>query len=144
MSAPDHAMILPVIMCGGSGTRLWPASRESMPKQFITLIGEHSTFQKAAQRVADASTFLKPVVMANALSRFIVAEQLAEIGIAADIILEPVRRDSAATVAAAAAFAARQHKDAIVLVMAADHVITDPQAFAAACRTAAAAAEQGY
>src|SRR5258708_38943652 len=94
-----EASILPIIMCGGSGTRLWPASRESMPKQFIPLIGELSTFQAAAQRVGDAAIFLKPVVMANALSRFIVAEQLAEIGIEAHIVLEPVRRDSASTVA---------------------------------------------
>src|SRR3954467_9309789 len=95
---PAPMLILPVIMCGGSGTRLWPASRESMPKQFIPLVGEESSFQSAARRVADPSLFLRPVVMANALSRFIVAEQLAEIDIEAKIILEPARRDSAATV----------------------------------------------
>jgi mannose-1-phosphate guanylyltransferase/mannose-6-phosphate isomerase len=137
-------LILPVIMCGGSGTRLWPASRESMPKQFIPLIGDESSFQSAARRVADPLTFLKPVVMANALSRFIVAEQLAKIGLQASIILEPARRDSAATVAAAASFAAREHPDAVVLVMAADHVIREPERFAEACRIAAEAAEQGY
>ena len=131
-------------MCGGSGTRLWPASRESMPKQFIALLGEHSSFQAAASRVASRSTFLKPVVMANGLSRFIVAEQLAEIGVEADIILEPMRRDSAATVAVAAAYAARNHPDAIVLVMAADHVIEEPQAFADACKQAAEVAQKGY
>jgi mannose-1-phosphate guanylyltransferase/mannose-6-phosphate isomerase len=131
-------------MCGGSGTRLWPASRESMPKQFIPLLGEHSSFQSAALRVKDRSRFLKPVVMANALSRFIVAEQLAEIGIEADIILEPARRDSAATVAVATLYAERRHPDAIILVMAADHVIEDPASFAGACMLAAEQAEKGY
>jgi len=101
------ASILPVIMCGGSGTRLWPASRESLPKQLIPLLSEHSSFQNAAKRVGDTSLFLRPLVMANAQSRFIVAEQLAELGTEADIILEPARRDSAATVAVAAAYAAR-------------------------------------
>jgi mannose-1-phosphate guanylyltransferase/mannose-6-phosphate isomerase len=140
----ESALILPVIMCGGSGTRLWPASRESMPKQFITLVGEHSTFQNAAKRVDDAAVFLKPVVMANAQSRFIVAEQLAEIGIEADIILEPARRDSAATVAVAASYAAKKHPKAVVLIMAADHVIKELQSFAGACRIAAEAAAKGY
>ncbi|MFI5012094.1 MAG: mannose-1-phosphate guanylyltransferase/mannose-6-phosphate isomerase [Hyphomicrobiales bacterium] len=140
----EGAFILPVIMCGGSGTRLWPASRESMPKQFIPLLGEHSTFQAAVKRVSDTSIFLKPVVMANALSRFIVAEQLAAINVAADIILEPTRRDSAATVAAATAYAAKTHPGAVVLIMAADHVIKDAESFAEACRAAAGVARNGY
>ena len=137
-------MILPVIMCGGSGTRLWPASRESMPKQFIPLTGELSSFQNSVKRITDPTTFLKPVVMANALSRFIVAEQLAEIGVKADIILEPMRRDSAATVAAATAYAEKHYPEAVVLIMAADHVIKEPERFAEACRTASAAAAQGF
>jgi mannose-1-phosphate guanylyltransferase/mannose-6-phosphate isomerase len=140
----EGALILPVIMCGGAGTRLWPASRESMPKQFITLIGEHSTFQATVKRVSEASVFLKPVIVANADSRFIVAEQLAGLGVAADIILEPMRRDSAAAVAVAACYAAQHHPDAVVLVMAADHVIKEADEFAEACRVAALAARQGY
>ena len=131
----EHGLILPVIMCGGSGTRLWPASRESMPKQFIPLLGEHSTFQAAAKRVGDPTIFRKPLVIANLDSRFIVAEQLAEIGVAADIILEPMRRDSAAAVAVATVRAAHEHPDAIVLIMAADHVIGDHESFAEACRS---------
>ena len=140
----EHGLILPVIMCGGSGTRLWPASRESLPKQFIPLFGERSTFQAAAQRVADPSIFLKPLVIANLDSRFIVAEQLSEIGMAADIILEPIRRDSAAAVAVAAVRAAHEHPDAVVLIMAADHVIGDPESFTQACRIAARSAARGH
>jgi mannose-1-phosphate guanylyltransferase/mannose-6-phosphate isomerase len=140
----EHGLILPVIMCGGSGTRLWPASRESLPKQFIPLLGEQSTFQAAAQRVADPSIFRKPLVIANLESRFIVAEQLAEIGVAADIILEPIRRDSAAAVAVATVRAAHEHPDAVVLIMAADHVIGDPESFTQACRIAAQAAAHGH
>ena len=99
--------ILPVIMCGGSGTRLWPASRDSMPKQFIDLLGEHSTFQTAVQRVTAPDVFLRPAVISSNDVRFIVAEQLAQIGAEADIILEPIQRDSAAAIAVAACHAAR-------------------------------------
>jgi mannose-1-phosphate guanylyltransferase/mannose-6-phosphate isomerase len=139
-----NAMILPVILCGGSGTRLWPASRESMPKQFIQLIeGGLSMFQLTAERVAAAEVFLKPLVIANCDARFIVAAQLAAIGITADIILEPQRRDSAAAVAVAAAYAAARHPDAIVLVMSADHLIDDPEAFVSSCKIAVLAAASG-
>ena len=140
----EHGNILPVIMCGGSGTRLWPASRESLPKQFIPLLGEQSTFQAAAQRVSDPATFRKPLVIANLDSRFIVAEQLAEIGVEADIVLEPIRRDSAAAVAVATVRAAHEHPDAVVLIMAADHVIGDPDNFTNACRVAARSAALGH
>ncbi|MGF9759582.1 mannose-1-phosphate guanylyltransferase/mannose-6-phosphate isomerase [Microvirga sp. 0TCS3.31] len=136
--------ILPVIMCGGSGTRLWPASRDSMPKQFINLLGEHSTFQTAVQRVTAPDVFLRPTVISSNDVRFIVAEQLAEIGTKANIILEPVQRDSAAAIAVAACHAARIHPETVVLVIAADHVIDDPAAFAASCRAAFEAAHQGY
>jgi mannose-1-phosphate guanylyltransferase/mannose-6-phosphate isomerase len=136
--------ILPVIMCGGSGTRLWPASRDSMPKQFINLLGEHSTFQTAVQRVTAPDVFLRPTVISSNDVRFIVAEQLAEIAAKADIILEPVQRDSAAAIAVGACHAARIHPETVVLVIAADHVIDDPAAFAASCRAAFEAARQGY
>jgi mannose-1-phosphate guanylyltransferase/mannose-6-phosphate isomerase len=136
--------ILPVIMCGGSGTRLWPASRDSMPKQFINLLGEHSTFQTAVQRVTVPDVFLRPTVISSNDVRFIVAEQLAQIGAKADIILEPVQRDSAAAIAVAACHAARIHPETVVLVIAADHVIDDPAAFATSCRGAFEPARQGY
>ncbi|WP_262270246.1 mannose-1-phosphate guanylyltransferase/mannose-6-phosphate isomerase [Microvirga yunnanensis] len=136
--------ILPVIMCGGSGTRLWPASRDSMPKQFINLLGEHSTFQTAVERVTSPDLFLRPAIVSSNDVRFIAAEQLAQIGAKADIILEPIQRDSAAAIAVAACHAARIHPETVVLVIAADHVIDDPAAFAASCRAAFEPARQGY
>ncbi|TAK49479.1 MAG: mannose-1-phosphate guanylyltransferase/mannose-6-phosphate isomerase [Xanthobacteraceae bacterium] len=135
--------IIPLIMCGGAGTRLWPASRENRPKQFLRLFGPHSMFQQAVLRVADARLFGRPIVITNAAYRFVVLEQLAEIGCAADILLEPVRRDSGPAIVAGAAFAAARAEQAVVLAMAADHHVTDPAAFAAACRQARAAAVAG-
>jgi mannose-1-phosphate guanylyltransferase / mannose-6-phosphate isomerase len=84
--------IIPVILCGGAGTRLWPASREGRPKQFLRLFGPHSTFQETLRRVGDPALFGRPIVLTNARYRFLVAEQLVEIAIAADILLEPARR----------------------------------------------------
>src|SRR4051812_36855889 len=136
-------LIFPVIMCGGSGTRLWPASRESMPKQFIPLLEEESTFQATARRVCDAATFARATVVTSADSRFIVAEQLMDAGLAADIVLEPMRRDSAAAVAAATYQVARRDPEAVILMMPADHVIRETEPFVAACRSAAAAARDG-
>jgi mannose-1-phosphate guanylyltransferase/mannose-6-phosphate isomerase len=130
-------------MCGGSGTRLWPASRESMPKQFIKLLGDLSTFQTAARRVSASDVFLRPVIVASNDVRFIVAEQLSEIGVEADILLEPVRRDSAAAVAVATCYAAEKHPEAVVMTLAADHVIGDDAAFVEACQAAAEAARTG-
>jgi mannose-1-phosphate guanylyltransferase/mannose-6-phosphate isomerase len=98
--------IQPVIMCGGSGTRVWPESRESLPKQFIPLIGDRSTFQSIVDLVGDREIFEPAVVITNFDYRFRVAEQLKEIGAEATILLEPERRDSAAAVGAAAAWAA--------------------------------------
>src|SRR5437762_9550402 len=83
--------LIPVLMCGGAGTRLWPISRESMPKQFVPLVGEGSTFQQVLRRVADPALFGRPVVITNTDFRFLVAEQLRECGIEADIVLEPAR-----------------------------------------------------
>ena len=105
------AKIRPVIMCGGSGTRMWPESRESLPKQFIPLIGERSTFQTIVSVVSDPAVFDPAVVITNFDYRFRVAEQLREIGAEATILLEPERRDSAAAVGAAAAWAAARDPD---------------------------------
>lgn len=145
MSETNRDLILPVILCGGSGTRLWPASRESMPKQFTRLVdAESSTFQATARRVTDAAVFAKPIVIASSEARFIVAEQLLEAGVAADIVLEPSRQDSAAAVAVAALAAAGRDPETVVLILAADHVIGDAPAFAAAARIAAAGARAGH
>jgi len=127
-------------MCGGAGTRLWPASREGRPKQFLPLFGARSTFQDTLHRVSDPHLFGRPIVVTNAQYRFLVAEQLAEIGVEADILLEPVRRDSGPAIAAGAAFAAKRDDDPVVVALAADHVISDPAAFAKGCRLAADAA----
>src|SRR5262249_34219717 len=135
--------IIPLIMCGGAGTRLWPASREVRPKQFLPLFGARSTFQNTLTRVSDPALFARPVVITNAAYRFMVLEQLAEIGIEADVLLEPMRRDSGPAIAAGAAFALARDQDAVVLALAADHVVRDNAAFVAACRQGLAAASSG-
>ncbi|ACA19511.1 mannose-1-phosphate guanylyltransferase/mannose-6-phosphate isomerase [Methylobacterium sp. 4-46] len=138
-------LIHPVILCGGSGTRLWPASRESHPKQFIPLAeAERSSFQATALRVADGAVFARPTVITAQDARFIVGEQLAAVGLSAEILLEPQRRDSAAAVAVAALSAAQSEPEALVLILAADHVIGDTPAFVAAAKAAAVAARAGY
>ncbi|HVI27662.1 mannose-1-phosphate guanylyltransferase/mannose-6-phosphate isomerase [Hansschlegelia sp.] len=124
--------IIPVILCGGSGTRLWPASRASYPKQFLPLAGERTLLQDAALRVADPDRFQTPIVVANHEHRFIAAEQLEQIGVKAVLALEPVRRDSAAAIGAAARIALDRDPNALILVVASDHVITDPAGFLAA------------
>ncbi len=135
--------IIPLIMCGGAGTRLWPASREVRPKQFLPLFGAHSTFQETLLRVSDAALFERPIIVTNAAYRFMVLEQLAEIGIEADVLLEPMRRDSGPAITAGAAFALSRDKDAVVLALAADHIVRDTPSFLAACREGLAAAESG-
>jgi mannose-1-phosphate guanylyltransferase/mannose-6-phosphate isomerase len=131
-------------MCGGAGTRLWPASREVRPKQFLPLFGPRSTFQDTLRRVSDPALFARPIVITNAAYRFMVLEQLAEIGLEADILLEPVRRDSGPAIAAGASFAQMRDSEAVVLALAADHVVRDADAFVAACRQGLAAASAGH
>jgi mannose-1-phosphate guanylyltransferase/mannose-6-phosphate isomerase len=133
--------IVPLIMCGGAGTRLWPASREVRPKQFLSLFGTRSTFQETILRVGDADLFERPIIITNNAYRFMVLEQLAEIGFEADVLLEPMRRDSGPAIAAGAAFAQSRSSDAVVLALAADHVVGDNAAFVAACREGLVAAE---
>ncbi|MFZ5693679.1 MAG: mannose-1-phosphate guanylyltransferase/mannose-6-phosphate isomerase [Pseudomonadota bacterium] len=135
--------IVPLIMCGGAGTRLWPSSREGRPKQFLPLLGSRSTFQETMLRVSEPATFARPIVITNTQYRFIVQEQLAEIGIDADILLEPMRRDSGPAIAAGAAFGAKRDGNPVMMALAADHVVTDGAAFVSACRDAAAASSDG-
>ncbi|HZR63289.1 MAG TPA: mannose-1-phosphate guanylyltransferase/mannose-6-phosphate isomerase [Xanthobacteraceae bacterium] len=132
--------IIPLIMCGGAGTRLWPASRANRPKQFLPLFGPISTFQETVRRVSDPARFARPIVITNGQYRFLVAEQLAGIGVEADILLEPERRDSGPAIVAGALFAQRRDGDVLVAALAADHVIDDAAAFAAVCAAAAPAA----
>jgi mannose-1-phosphate guanylyltransferase / mannose-6-phosphate isomerase len=136
-------LIIPLVMCGGAGTRLWPASREGRPKQFLPLFGPQSTFQDTIQRVSDPALFGRPIIITNNQYRFLVAEQLAAIGVAADILLEPLRRDSGPAIAAGAAYAAKRDGDPLIVALAADHVVTDSAAFAKVCGMAADAAAGG-
>ena len=135
--------ILPVIMCGGSGTRVWPESREALPKQFIPLVGARSTFQAALDMLRDRTIFDPPIVITNLDYRFYAAEQVAEMDMQAEIVLEPVRRDSAPAVAVAAEIAARRDPKTVVAIFAADHVVEQRDAFVALCRSAAEAAAAG-
>jgi mannose-1-phosphate guanylyltransferase/mannose-6-phosphate isomerase len=135
--------VTPVILCGGAGTRLWPVSRERMPKHFVPLIGDLTTFQQVLDRVSGSPLFARPVVITNEDFRFVAAEQIRARGIEATILLEPVRRDSAAAIAAASTFALKADSDAVLLVVAADHLIPDVAAFTDACRTAVGAAAGG-
>src|SRR5258708_1996629 len=137
------SQIIPVVMCGGAGTRLWPVSRESMPKQFAALIGQGSTFHHVLRRISDPELFARPIVITHAEFRFVVAEQLRDCAISADIVLEPVRRDSGPAVAVAAALACKRDPEALVLMLAADHVIRKTSDFREACRHAAQSAAEG-
>ena len=139
----QSAIVRPVIMCGGSGTRLWPASRETLPKQFAPLIGDRSTFQETLLRVQDPAIFGRPVVITNKAHRFMVERQMNEIGIACDILLEPIARDSGPAIIASGLFVAEADPDALVLILAADHMVTDPAGFRAAVDAGREAAQLG-
>ena len=139
---PETSLI-PVIMCGGAGTRLWPVSRESMPKQFVALVGAQSTFQQLLGLLRGEAIFGRPIVITNSDFRFIVAEQMRECSVEGEIVLEPIRCDSAMAVAVASVIAARRDPSATALVLAADHVVRDHPAFVGACREAIAAAAEG-
>ncbi|MEN5287411.1 mannose-1-phosphate guanylyltransferase/mannose-6-phosphate isomerase [Stenotrophomonas lactitubi] len=133
--------IQPVILSGGSGTRLWPLSREAYPKQFLPLAGELTMLQATWQRVAPIAS-RGPLVVANEEHRFVAAEQLQQVGAeAAAIILEPVGRNTAPAIAVAALEATRDGADALLLVLPSDHVITDEAAFRTAVQAASIAAE---
>src|ERR1700692_1672053 len=126
--------IIPGIMCGGAGPRLWPASREVRPKQFLPLFGARSTFQDTLLRVSDAALFERPIVITIRAYRFMEMGLFVEIRLEADVLLEPMRRDSGPAIAAGAIFAETRDSEATVLALAADHVVRDTASFVAACR----------
>ncbi len=135
--------IQPVILSGGSGTRLWPLSREAYPKQFLPLASEQTMLQATWQRVAPIAA-RGPLVIANEEHRFVAAEQLQQVGAEpAAIILEPVGRNTAPAIAVAALEATRDGGDALLLVLPSDNVINNETAFRSAVQAAAAAAEAG-
>ena len=140
---PEPATILPVILAGGTGTRLWPLSRARRPKQFQRLAGRHSLFQAAALRLTGAD-IARPLVVTQSDFRFIAAEQLSEIGCdPGPVILEPGGRNTAPAVLAALLIAAASAPEALMLVCPSDHAIDDAAAFQAAVAAGRAAAEAG-
>ena len=121
--------ITPVILCGGSGSRLWPLSRKSYPKQFVPLVGNKTLFQNSSERLT-GKQFKNPVIVTNSDYRFIVTEQLQEIGIdPGAILIEPEGRNTAPAILAAALYEYRENPDAILVVAPSDHVINDINAF---------------
>ncbi|MEM6656465.1 MAG: mannose-1-phosphate guanylyltransferase/mannose-6-phosphate isomerase [Pseudomonadota bacterium] len=127
--------VYPVILCGGSGTRLWPLSRKSYPKQFVPLIGETSLLQDCAERMRgpENAPYAKPLILTNEAFRFVVPEQLTAIGVdPGPILIEPEGRNTAPAVLAAALFLADKDPDAVMLVAPSDHVVPDNAAFHAA------------
>lgn len=137
-------MIYPVILCGGSGTRLWPLSRQSYPKQFAKIISDKSLFQESILRT-NSEEFSAPIIITGEDFRFIVAEQLANAQISAKaILIEPDSKNTAPAVLAATLYADKITDDAIILVMPSDHVIPNPEAFRATILKAKQAALDGY
>ncbi|WP_417450067.1 mannose-1-phosphate guanylyltransferase/mannose-6-phosphate isomerase [Kordiimonas sp.] len=136
--------IYPVVLCGGSGSRLWPLSRAGRPKQFLPLAGEKSLFLQALERVHGRYGFEKPIVIANDEHRFLLSRQADDAGLElGKIILEPMGRNTAPAVITGALQAITQDKDANILVLSADHLILDTPAFHEAVERAKRAAEAG-
>src|SRR5882757_9169251 len=139
-----RSMIYPVILSGGSGTRLWPMSRTLYPKQLLALLGRGSLLQQTVRRVAKGERFAPPVLVANEEHRFIIAEQLREIDIVPRaLLLEPVGRNTAPAACVAALTLTEIEADPLMLVMPSDHTIGDLEAFVGAIEHAAVAARAG-
>jgi mannose-1-phosphate guanylyltransferase/mannose-1-phosphate guanylyltransferase/mannose-6-phosphate isomerase len=145
-STPD-VQVTPVILAGGSGTRLWPLSRKSYPKQFVPLLGETTLFQAAARRLSGAGegfSFARPLVLTNSMFRFIIAEQLAQENIDPEaILIEPEGRNTAPAILAAALHLSARQPDAVMLVAPSDHVVPDVEAFRRAVGKGLPVARQG-
>jgi len=134
--------IIPVLLAGGAGTRLWPVSRDALPKQFLPLVDGKSTYQETLLRVRDPM-FAAPIVITGPNFHFFASRQAKELGIEATVVIEPLRRDSAPAIAAATAVALQRDPNALVLALAADHIILDAPQFRATCLAGREAAEIG-
>ena len=144
MTTYAKGSVYPVILSGGSGTRLWPLSRRSYPKQLLPLAAEDTLLQQTALRVHETEAFAPPLILCNDAHRFIIAEQLRDQNIEPlAIALEPVARNTAPAIAAAALIVAEHDPDGILLVLPSDHVIRNLPAFHAAVDTACEAARRG-
>jgi len=143
-SRPQHPVIHPVILCGGSGTRLWPLSRAAYPKQLLRLVGDETMVQDTARRFTGAG-LAPPLLICNEAHRFIVAEQLRQIDLApARIVIEPIGRNTAPAAAIAALMVEKIAGDALMLITPADHVIADAEGLRDAIEAARAVAEAGH
>src|ERR1043166_2488843 len=139
----NSSPIIPVILSGGAGSRLWPLSRRLYPKQLLPLAGDNSMLQETVARGSGAA-FTRPTIICNEEQRFLIAEQLRKAGVKnPTIVLEPVGRNTAPAAATAALLAVKSDPDALILLMPSDHVVGDLPAFEAAVAIAAKAAREG-
>ncbi len=138
-------MLIPLILSGGSGTRLWPVSRRNLPKQFLSLSGDGTLFQQTVTRTQKLPNVAAPIVVASEDHRFLAADQLLELGVdGATIVLEPTPRNTAPAIALGALKALERDAEALLLVLPADHLIGDTESFVAAVQQALPAAREGW